>query len=303
MDRHRRHFPFGAEGYNPAGVRIGQEEPQQPRHQGVGQARVQESRRQGRARHAQHQDRAKRLSRFAREGAPDELDLDNTIKGTAHKGYLDIHMRPERRNTIKVLLFLDVGGSMDGQISEAEELFSAARTEFKHLDYFYFHNFIYEPVWKDNAPTLDGSACRPGRCCTITRRLQGDLRRRRSDDSLRDLRPRRRRRAHERGAGRLVDEARHRHLPARRVAEPPCPSRTGAGPSIVSCATPWPGACTPSPSTASTRPCASDARAGCRKQTGSDQTLASTSRSGQRTAQGVGPFLCRAGRTLLPNPK
>ncbi len=93
----------------------------------------------------------RRLRKFAREGAPDELDLDSTIKGTAHKGYLDIHMRPERRNTVKVLMFFDVGGSMDWHIKTAEELFSAARTEFKHLEYFYFHNCLYEFVWKDNA--------------------------------------------------------------------------------------------------------------------------------------------------------
>ena len=93
----------------------------------------------------------RRLRQFAREGAADELDLDGTIKGTAHKGYLDIHMRPERRNTVKVLMFFDIGGSMDGHIKTAEELFSAARTEFKHLEYFYFHNCLYEFVWKDNA--------------------------------------------------------------------------------------------------------------------------------------------------------
>ena len=93
----------------------------------------------------------RRLRRFAREGQPDELDLDSTIKGTAHKGYLDIHMRPERRNTVKVLMFFDVGGSMDWHIKQAEELFSAARTEFKHMEYFYFHNCLYEFVWKDNA--------------------------------------------------------------------------------------------------------------------------------------------------------
>ena len=87
---------------------------------------------------------------FAREGAAEELDLDGTIRGTAHKGYLDIHMRPERRNTVKVLMFFDVGGSMDWHIKTAEELFSAARGEFKHLEYYYFHNCLYESVWKDN---------------------------------------------------------------------------------------------------------------------------------------------------------
>ncbi len=104
----------------------------------------------------------RRLRKFARTGAPDELDLDGTIKGTAHKGYLDILMRPERHNTIKVLLFLDVGGSMDWHVKATEELFSAAKTEFKHLVHLYFHNCLYEKVWKQNArrwtettPTFD----------------------------------------------------------------------------------------------------------------------------------------------------
>ena len=92
----------------------------------------------------------RRLRKFARTGAPDELDLDGTIKGTAHKGYLDILMRPERHNAVKVLLFFDIGGSMDWHIKATEELFSAARTEFKHMEHFYFHNCLYERVWKEN---------------------------------------------------------------------------------------------------------------------------------------------------------
>ena len=104
----------------------------------------------------------KRLRRFARTGAHDELDLDGTIKSTAHHGYLDIQMRPERRNAVKVLLFFDVGGSMDPFIRLCEELFSAARMEFKTMEYFYFHNCLYERVWQNNrrrhaetVPTLD----------------------------------------------------------------------------------------------------------------------------------------------------
>lgn len=94
----------------------------------------------------------RRLRRFARTGVDEELDVDNTIRSTAHKaGLLDIKMRPERKNKVKVLIFFDVGGSMDPYIKICEELFSAARTEFKHMEYFYFHNFIYEGVWKDNA--------------------------------------------------------------------------------------------------------------------------------------------------------
>lgn len=93
----------------------------------------------------------RRLRRFAREGAEEELDLDNTIAGTARNaGWLDIKMRPERHNKVKVLLFLDIGGSMDDHIKVCEELFSAAKSEFKHLEYFYFHNCIYDHVWKDN---------------------------------------------------------------------------------------------------------------------------------------------------------
>ncbi|MGH8456629.1 MAG: vWA domain-containing protein, partial [Stenotrophobium sp.] len=93
----------------------------------------------------------RRLRKFAREGAPDILDIDDTIRSTARNaGYLDIKMVPERHNAVKVLLFLDIGGSMDPHVRVCEELFSAAKTEFKHLEYFYFHNFVYESVWKDN---------------------------------------------------------------------------------------------------------------------------------------------------------
>jgi uncharacterized protein with von Willebrand factor type A (vWA) domain len=92
----------------------------------------------------------RRLRKFARTGAPDELDLDSTIKTSARQGYLDIVLRPERRNAVKVLLLLDIGGSMDSHIKLCEELFSAARTEFKSLESFYFHNCLYESVWRDN---------------------------------------------------------------------------------------------------------------------------------------------------------
>ena len=93
----------------------------------------------------------RRLRRFAREGAADELDLDGTIRETAHNaGWLDIRMRPERHNKVKVLLFLDIGGSMDDHIKLCEEMFSAAKSEFKHLEYFYFHNCVYDYVWRDN---------------------------------------------------------------------------------------------------------------------------------------------------------
>ena len=124
----------------------------------------------------------RRLRKFARTGAPEELDLDGTIKGTAHKGYLDIHMRPERHNAVKVLLFFDVGGSMDWHIKPTEELFSAARTEFKHMEHFYFHNCLYERVWKDNRRRCDETDADLGRAAHLSARLQGDLRRRRLDE-------------------------------------------------------------------------------------------------------------------------
>ena len=142
--------PYGNSGYNPEGVRIGGES------------------KHGRAlkvwdkREFANLDSTKelgtrnikialrRLRKFAREGAQDELDIDATVRGTAKQGWLDIHMRAERRNAVKLLLFLDVGGSMDPHIKLCEELFSAATSEFKNLEFFYFHNCPYEGVWKDN---------------------------------------------------------------------------------------------------------------------------------------------------------
>jgi len=143
--------PFGAHGYNPEGVRIGQNE---SRHQRA--VKVWDKRE---FRNLDDQVELgtrnikvalKRLRNWAREGAAEELDLDGTIRSTAEHGYLDVQMRPERHNAVKVLLFLDVGGSMDPHIRVVEELFSAARAEFKHLEYYYFHNCLYEGVWRDN---------------------------------------------------------------------------------------------------------------------------------------------------------
>ena len=143
--------PYGAEGYNPAGVRIGQKENRNFRALKVWDKRefkdlddkVELGTRNIKV-------ALRRLRKFAREGAADELDLDGTIRGTARKGYLDIQMRPERRNAVKVLMFFDIGGSMDYHIKLAEELFSAARAEMKHMEHFYFHNCLYEFLWKDN---------------------------------------------------------------------------------------------------------------------------------------------------------
>ena len=142
--------PFGNGGYNPEGVRIG------------GESRHKRAIKVWEKREFRNLDSSielgtrnikvalRRLRRFARDGAADELDLDATIDGTARKGYLDISFRAERRNAVKLLLFLDVGGSMDPHIRVCEELFSAATAEFKHLEFFYFHNCPYEGVWKDN---------------------------------------------------------------------------------------------------------------------------------------------------------
>lgn len=144
--------PFGAYGYNPEGVRIGQD---QSRHQRA--VKVWDKR------EFRNLDDTvelgtrnikvalRRLRKWARDGAAEEFDLDGTIRATAEHGWLDVQTRPERRNAVKVLLFLDVGGSMDPYIKVLEELFSAARSEFKHLVPFYFHNCLYEGVWRDNA--------------------------------------------------------------------------------------------------------------------------------------------------------
>jgi len=155
--------PFGAYGYNPEGIRIGQDGNRNFRAVKVWDKRefrdLDDT--------AEIGTRAikialRRLRRFARSGAPDELDLDATVEGTARQGWLDVRMRPERRNGAKVLLLLDVGGSMDWHVQVCEELFSAARAEFRRLEHYYFHNCVYETLWKDNrrrrsehASTLD----------------------------------------------------------------------------------------------------------------------------------------------------
>ncbi|MDY1006654.1 MULTISPECIES: vWA domain-containing protein [unclassified Sphingomonas] len=143
--------PYGNGGYNPEGVRIGGES----RHKRALKVWDQrEFRNLDNTRELGTRNikiALRRLRRFARDGAADELDIDGTIAGTARQGYLDIVMRAERRNAIKMLLFLDVGGSMDPFVKLCEELFSAATTEFKNLEFYYFHNCPYEGVWKDNA--------------------------------------------------------------------------------------------------------------------------------------------------------
>jgi uncharacterized protein len=144
--------PFGADGYNPEGVRIGQDGSRNRRAVKVWDKRefanLDDSVELG-TRNVKLA--LRRLRRFARQGAADQLDLEGTIDSTARNaGLLDLRMVPERHNAVKVLLFLDIGGSMDDHVRSCEELFSAARSEFKHLEHFYFHNFVYETVWKDN---------------------------------------------------------------------------------------------------------------------------------------------------------
>lgn len=143
--------PFGAYGYNPEGVRIGQDKSQHQRAAKVWDKRefrdfddeIELGTRNIKV-------ALKRLRRWAREGAEEELDMSGTIRATAEHGYLDVKTQPERRNAVKVLLFLDAGGSMDPYVKVVEELFSAARAEFKHLEYYYFHNCLYEGVWREN---------------------------------------------------------------------------------------------------------------------------------------------------------
>lgn len=148
--------PFGAYGYNPEGVRIGQKEGRHGRAVKVWDKREYKNLDDSVEIGTRNIKVAlRRLRRWARDGAIEELDLDHTIRSTAENGYLDVKTRPERRNAVKVLLFLDIGGSMDGHVKLVEELFSAASTEFKHMEHFYFHNCLYEGVWKDNARRWD----------------------------------------------------------------------------------------------------------------------------------------------------
>jgi uncharacterized protein with von Willebrand factor type A (vWA) domain len=144
--------PFGAYGYNPEGIRIGQDKSRNRTAVKVWDQREYRNYDSDVELGVRNIKLAlRRLRRFAREGAPEELDLPITIDSTARNaGYLDLHMRPERHNAVKVLMFLDVGGTMDDHVKLAQEMFSAAKSEFKHLEYFYFHNCLYDYVWKDN---------------------------------------------------------------------------------------------------------------------------------------------------------
>jgi hypothetical protein len=143
--------PFGANGYHPEGVRIGQDKGRHGKAIKVWDKREYKNLDDQVELGTRNIKVAlRRLRKWVRDGSPDELDMSGTIKGTAEKGYLDIQMRPERRNKISVLIFFDIGGSMDSHIKICEELFSAARSEFKNMEFYYFHNCLYESVWKDN---------------------------------------------------------------------------------------------------------------------------------------------------------
>lgn len=162
--------PFGAFGFNPEGIRIGQDRSRHRRavkvwdrrefanldvDQEIGTRNIKMA--------------LRKLRRFAREGAEDELDLDDTIRSTARNaGQLDLKMRPERRNTVKLLIFFDVGGSMDDHVATCETLFSAAKSEFKYLEYYYFHNFPYEGLWRDNRRRRDAPHATWDICHTYT---------------------------------------------------------------------------------------------------------------------------------------
>ena len=143
--------PFGANGYHPEGIRIGQDKGRHGKAVKVWDKREYKNLDDSVELGTRNIKVAlRRLRKWVREGAAEELDMNGTIQGTAEKGYLDIHLRPERRNKISVLIFFDIGGSMDSHIRICEELFSAARSEFKNMEFYYFHNCLYESVWKDN---------------------------------------------------------------------------------------------------------------------------------------------------------
>ena len=213
--------PFGNQGFNPEGVRMGQEASRHRRAVKVWEARDYRNLDDGVTLGTRNLKMAlRRLRRFAREGAAEELDLDGTIDATARNaGLLDLKLVPERRNAVKLLLLLDVGGSMDPHIKVCEELFSAARAEFKHLEYFYFHNFPYERLWKDNrrrfsvmTDTLDDVA-------DLQSRLPRVVHRRRDHESVRNRAARRQRRTLERGVRPRLDDAHRGAFPAPGMAQ------------------------------------------------------------------------------------
>ena len=201
--------PFGAYGYNPEGVRIGQDGSRNRSAVKVWDKREFANLDDGVELGTRNMKLAlRRLRKFARRGAPTELALHDTIDATARSGgWLDIKMVPERHNVVKVLLLLDIGGSMDDHVKTCEELFSAARSEFKHLEHFYFHNCPYEALWRDNRRRFREHIGTVERDAHLRRGLQTHLRGRCHHEPVRDRAPGRQRRALERRAGRRVARA------------------------------------------------------------------------------------------------
>ena len=218
--------PFGNGGYNPEGMRIGGDSAGNRTAVKVWEARA----------YRDYDDQVeigtrnikvalRRLRRFAREGAADELDLPDTIRSTAaNAGWLDLKMVPERHNKVKVLMLLDVGGSMDDHIKRTEELFSAAKAEFKHLEFYYFHNCVYDYPVEEQPPPSRRAHAHLGCAAQIHVRLQADLRRRRDDEPVRSAAAGRLGGVQQRGSRRGVAAPSRRPFPAPRVAQ----SRTGA---------------------------------------------------------------------------
>ena len=218
--------PFGHGGYNPEGIRIGGESAGNRTAVKVWDERA----------YRDYDDQVeigtrnikvalRRLRRFAREGAAEELDLPDTIRSTAaNAGWLDLKMVPERHNKVKVLMLLDVGGSMDDHIKRVEELFSAAKAEFKHLEFYYFHNCVYDYPVEEQSPASRRAHADLRRAAQVHARLQADLRRRRDHEPLRSAAAGRLGGIQQRRSRRGVAAPSRRSVPASRVAQ----SRAGA---------------------------------------------------------------------------
>ena len=207
--------PFGANGYNPQGIRIGQDKSRNKSAVKVWDQRAYKDYDDTQELGTRNIKVAlRRLRKFAREGHEEELDLDDTIRSTAaNAGYLDIKMVPERHNNVKVLLLMDVGGTMDEHIARVEELFSATKTEFKHLEFYYFHNCVYDFMWKNNRRRFSEKFADLGHHPQVQQGLQADLRRRRHHEPVRDPAARRQRGIQQRGSRRRMAAAPHHAFP------------------------------------------------------------------------------------------
>ena len=224
--------PFGAYGYNPQGIRIGQDKGRNRSAVKVWDQRAYKDYDDTQELGTRNIKVAlRRLRKFAREGAADELDLDDTIRSTAaNAGYLDIKMVPERHNNVKVLLLMDVGGTMDEHIHRVEEMFSAAKAEFKHLEFYYFHNCVYDFMWKNNRRRFSEKFADVGHHPQVQQGLQADLRGRRHHEPVRDPAAGRQRRIQQRGSGRRMAAAPHPRLPQVRLDQPRAAGRVAVPP-------------------------------------------------------------------------